>query len=264
MQKSLKRAAAALALGAGASALLAGSAFASSAGPSISIRAALAPNVYSGTTAWDAWELNAITAMEQGKRVVGPANSPAQFRQVSTIGTRDLIVTGFPSFKGVADPADAFGAAYANEMGTRPTFVTRIKPRHGRTITIASGLQFVLHSNDSANYFGYTPADIGVAAPGYASYDGRLVGVRYGSDGKPGGGDDALVTSGSQAVNEIISFRPGNADSTDPADPVATLDQQQTALDKEADYLRTLGVTQLSASVTFMHRTATSSLTVSR
>src|SRR3954451_13180107 len=208
MQKSLKRAAAALALGAGASALLAGSALASSAGPSITIRAALAPNVYSGSpsaTAWDAWELNAITAMEQGKRVVGPANSPAQFRQVATIGTRDLIVAGFPSFKGVADPADAFGAAYANELGSRPTFVTRIKPRHGRTITISSGLQFVLRSNDSANYFGYTPADVGVASPGYASYDGRLVGVKYGADAKPGGGDDTLVTSGSQAVNEIIS-----------------------------------------------------------
>ena len=86
----------------------------------VSVDTWLAPNVYGGSSYPQA-AINAGEAMYHGLATNGAAG-PTQFNKVSNVTAAQAIVTGFPSWMGVAGPT----GAYANEYGNRMSFAVGI------------------------------------------------------------------------------------------------------------------------------------------
>src|SRR5208282_6756295 len=75
-------------------------------GISITVIPALAPNVY-GSPNWNAWVSNATFAIANGYSSYGDPSSPSYYQQApAVISVTNDIVTGFPSWDGLADPGD--------------------------------------------------------------------------------------------------------------------------------------------------------------
>ena len=76
---------------------------------------AIGPSGPSGAPSFPAWQLNAITGLENGFATVGnPATDPTAFQAVTSASIRDIIPTGdFTSWDGQANPTGAF----TNELG---------------------------------------------------------------------------------------------------------------------------------------------------
>ena len=194
-----------------------------SSGVSMEVFPSPAPNVF-GSPSWTAYRDNALNAIENGIPAIGdPALTPAAYYRVTVLGDRDNIVTGFPSWRGYADPGTAFGAAFAGELGNRITFGLHILG-NGTKIKL-SNLSRHMHSSDPDNTFGWTDNFSG------ASYSDKAIGIDYGPDGIKGTSDDVRITSGpaTQAVDEIVYVGGGNA--MDTYCPACTGQQQQTAVD---------------------------------
>jgi hypothetical protein len=174
-----------------------------------------APNAF-GSPSFDAYQSNALYALEHGLSSYGDPASPTSYQAVTApLSLPTAIVSGFPSWMGAADPS----APYANEYGNRVTFglhVTSAIP-----FSIAQ-LSFSASSDDATNSLA-----LDFAAGSY-SYNAAYVGIDYGSDGVKGGADDHYITSGpnTQLVNEIIGRGSGNAWAVYPADPGVT-DQEK-------------------------------------
>lgn len=184
-----------------------------------------APNVY-GSPSYDGWAANAVYAIENNLATTGSAALPTYYYRLLFMDDRDNIVTGFPSWKGHADPGAVFGASFASELGNRATFGVHIR---GNGIKVKlSNLSRVMHSSDPENTFGY------VSNYSAASYSTRAVGIDY-VDGIRGNGDDVRITSGpgTQAVDEIVFAGGGNA--IDAYCSGCTIAQQQAAIDVVRD-----------------------------
>jgi hypothetical protein len=186
-----------------------------------------APNVY-GSPSYDGWAANAVYAIENDLATTGSAALPTYYYRLLFMNDRDNIVTGFPSWKGYADPGNVlvFGPAFANELGNRATFGVHIM---GNGVKVKlSNLSRVMHSSDPVNTFGY------VSNYSTASYSTRAVGIDY-VDGIRGNGDDVRITSGpgTQAVDEIVFAGGGNA--MDAYCSGCTIAQQQAAIDAVRD-----------------------------
>lgn len=169
-------------------------------GISITVIPAIAPNVY-GSPNWNAWVSNATTAIQNGYFTNGDPSSPAFYQQSpSVISVTNNIVTGFPSWEGLADPGDIFGTAYAQEEGNRLQFGVDIKG--GTNLISISQLSFTALSSDPSDSLGFTFPE------GSYSYSSSYVGIIYGA-----GGNNTYITSGdpSQLVNEIVGRGSGNA-----------------------------------------------------
>jgi hypothetical protein len=169
-------------------------------GISITVIPALAPNAY-GSPNWSAWVSNATTAIRNGYASYGDPASPSYYQRApGVIPVTNNIVTGFPSWNGLADPGTVFGAAYAQELGNRLQFGIDVKG--GTNLISISQLSFTAHSSDPDNALDFT------FAQGSYNYSQSYVGIIYGD-----GGNDTYITSGpsTQLVNEIVGRGSGNA-----------------------------------------------------
>lgn len=198
-----------------------------SADPIITVRPSLAPNVF-GSPSFPQYTQNAVTALQLGVSSFGNPASPTFYQQTSNVLASQTIVTGFPSWMGVVDPGNAFGAAYANELGNRMTFGVHIFG-NGTQFSI-SQMSFVGVSSDGANILGFS------FAAGTYNYSSAYVGLNYGGDGIKGTGDDFFVTAGpnTQLVDEL--FGRGSGNSLEAQCFGCTLAEQQAAIDLAAAY----------------------------
>lgn len=187
----------------------------------------LAPNAF-GSPSFATWEQNAIRALHAGVPMEGDSASPTFYKAQSDVTSAEAIVTGFPSWKGRADPGTVFGPQYANELGNRMTFGARIDG-DGELITI-SQLMFMGESNDDDNLLGF--AFFGGAYQYSASHQGVL----RGADGVLWTGDDVFITSGpdTQRVDGILTRGSGNSFAA--YCDGCTIEQQQAAIDEVANW----------------------------
>jgi|SRR5215471_10604567 len=166
---------------------------------SITVTPSLAPNVY-GSPSWATYVSNATSAIENGLTSFGDPSSLSYYQaQTTEVTTMDLIVTGFPSWHGLADPGTVFGPNYANELGNRAHFGVDING-NGTKISL-SMLSFSSASDDPADTLGFS------FALGSYSYSTSYVGIIYGVNGL------TYVTSGpnTQPVDRIVGRGSGNA-----------------------------------------------------
>ena len=173
-----------------------------------------APNAF-GSPSFNTWVTNAINALQNGLTSVGnPATDPAAYYQVTQENDMQNIVTGFPSWLGLANPGTAFGPAFANELGNRLHFGLVILGTGGTTFSL-SNLSFNMHSSDPGNTFSF----VGSFGP-TDSYSARRVGIDINNN---------VINSGpaTQVVKELIYVGVGNAiapDASCPGSTQATLD----------------------------------------
>ncbi len=169
-------------------------------GITVTVIPALAPNVY-GSPNWNAWVSNATTAIANGYASYGDPSSPSYYQRApAVISVTNNIVTGFPSWNGLADPGDVFGANFSQELGNRLQFGIDIKG--GTNLISISQLSFSAHSTDPGNTLDFA------FAQGSYNYSSSYVGIIYGP-----GGANTYITSGpaTQQVNEIVGRGSGNA-----------------------------------------------------
>jgi hypothetical protein len=187
-------------------------------GITITVIPALAPNVY-GSPNWNAWVSNATTAIANGYSSYGDPSSPSYYQQApAVISVTNDIVTGFPSWDGLADPGDVFGADFSQELGNRLQFGIDIKG--GTNLISISQLSFSAHSSDPSNSLDFA------FVQGSYNYSSSYVGIIYGS-----GGTNTYITSGpaTQLVNEIVGRGSGNA--WDTYDTSGNIASQQSNID---------------------------------
>jgi hypothetical protein len=192
----------------------------------IIVATSLAPNAF-GSPSYAGYVQNAISALHDSVTFRGDPNSPTYYRAQSGVTAAQAIVTGFPSWNGLADPGSVFGPAYANELGRRMHFGVRING-DGTQFSI-SQLAFSATSNDAENALGF---GFGAGSFGYSlDYQGVLKGM----DGVLFTSDDIFVTSGdsSQLVDGLVGRGPGNSFAAYCAG--CTIEQQQAAIDEVAN-----------------------------
>ncbi len=160
-----------------------------SAALSMVIRPSLAPNAFSSSY-FNSWATAMVTALENGTGDV-PTALPDSYRNCKKIRAADNLVSSFPSWYGVADPAGAF----AGEYGQRLHFGVRILG-NGTKFKL-SNLTFEMHSSDPGDTLGWVdgfgPTDV---------YSFRRVGIDY-VDGIKGNGNDIVYASGEPATNSV-------------------------------------------------------------
>ena len=179
------------------------------------ISAGFAPNAF-GSPSYAGWQDNFIQAIQTGADAAGDQSLPTGYQNVvgGTFDARLNVATGFPSWKGQANPTGAF----ANELGNRFTFGANIvsaaqtftlsQLSDGTESSIADDQGF---DNDLLSYAGTT----------FGQY---RIGTFYGADGVKGTADDVVYDAsnpGTDAtlINEIslISFGVANDTSGAPA-----------------------------------------------
>jgi hypothetical protein len=200
-----------------AAALLAAGVPAQAQGITITIIPALAPNAY-GSPYWSAWVSNATTAIINGYSSYGDPSLPSFYQRApAAISVTNDIVTGFPSWNGLANPGAVYGASFAGEYGNRIQFGIDIKG--GTNLISISQLSFSAHSSDASNSLDFA------FAPGSYNYSASYVGIIYGPI------TNTYITSGSatQLVNEIVGRGSGNA--WDTYDTSGNIASQQSNID---------------------------------
>lgn len=197
-----------------AAAGLAGLAGTAAAAPVVTVIPASAPNSF-GSPNFSGWVANAQAALQSGASSAGTPGTPAYYQAApAVIDATDNIATSFNSWKGVA-PAP--GVGFGSELGNRLHFGVRVVDT---TATFSlSQLQYDMSSSDPGNFLNFdgsfTAGD---------SYSATRVGIHYGADQAPGGGDDTVYTSGSATtpVNALFYVGIGNAPSATAGSPGAT------------------------------------------
>jgi hypothetical protein len=219
----------------------------------ITVTPTLAPNAF-GSPSYSGWVANAVQAMYQGASSYGDPNAPTYFHAQSVVSASEGIVTGFPSWKGSADPGAKFGAAYANELGNRMSFSLRVTG-DDQQISI-SQLSLTMMSSDPANGLGFT-----FAAGGY-NYSADYQGVLMGMDGMLGTGDDVFITSGAntQLVDAIVGRGSGNSFAAYCTG--CTVAQQQQAIDDAASYWTQFGGGTFTGTYTLGSATGSGTFTI--
>jgi hypothetical protein len=214
----------------------------------ITVETWLAANA-AGSPSFAAAEANAVQGMMNGGVATG--SGPSAFTPITNVTPAQAIVTQFRSWMGVVDPASAFGAAYANESGNRMTFAVSAigDPSHEFSI---SQMSFAGRSSDPSGLLNFD-----VPFGGY-NYSAGYVGVRFGADGKLGGGDDIFITSGPNTQLVDALFGRGSGNSLAAVCHGCTLGEQQAAIDAVAadpgfpfSFTGTYTVVEDSASGTF-------------
>ena len=210
----------------------------------------LAPNAF-GSPNFAAWEANTTAALDNGFSTFG--SGAAQFDALAnnaTMDWRQAVVTGFESWRGVADPN---AASFSGEYGNRMHFALHILG-NGNKFSI-SELSFDASSTDPGNAlaFGY--------GAGEYNYGSGYVGIDYGLNGIKGGGDDVYITSGpnTQLVDELVARGSGNSLDAYLTDPGVTLqdriDNSAAIFGIDSDFsftgTYTLGLSSGSATVNY-------------
>src|SRR5688572_19908847 len=84
-------------------------------GPTITVTPTLAPNVF-GSPSYPGWVTNSFNALDQGLSTFGTPGTPEYYKAQAVVTRHEAIVTGFNSWKGVANPGAPFGAELGNRM----------------------------------------------------------------------------------------------------------------------------------------------------
>jgi hypothetical protein len=166
--------------------------------PVITICPSVAPNAYAGASSYAAYAASAIAGLSTGactNEGGDRATNPAAYNVVSSFAPGDAMVSSFPMWEGLMNPA----APFNNEYGNRITFGMIIDG--GGTKISLSELTFTMSSSDPADVLGYSDNYLDY------NYNATHVGVING----PGG--PTFVTSGSDTalVDEILMVGVGNA-----------------------------------------------------
>lgn len=180
-----------------------------------------APNVF-GSPSWAGYVANAMNSLENNLGNIGnPATDPTAYYQLNsgTFTPGMAEVTSFNSWLGQANPA----APFNNELGNR-LHAGVVVTDTGGTFTLAD-VSFAMHSSDTFADFtdaGTCPSGSGgslcwennLAGTDFST--GTRIGINFGSDGAPGGGDDTVYdvsNAGTDAtpLNELIYVGDGNA-----------------------------------------------------
>jgi hypothetical protein len=184
------------------------------AGLTITVTPSVAPNAF-GSPSYGAYVSNAVSALENGLSSYGDPTSPSYYQALANgaqITPDQVLVSGFPSWLGTADPGTAFGPAFANELGNRLHFGLTILG-NGQQFSI-SELSFTATSSDPSNSLGFS------FGTGSYNYSNDYVGVIFGTGGAP----NTYITSGpnTQLVDAIYGRGSGNAFPVYSTDPGAT------------------------------------------
>ena len=202
---------------------------ASFAAATISVTPAVGPNIF-GSPSYADWVTNATGALHDGDTSRGDPSLPSYYQANSNVKANQVIVTGFPSWDGQADPGTVFGPAFANELGNRMLFGLKIDG--GGSQFSISDLSFTATSSDPGDLLGFS------FGAGSYTYSNDYVGVLAGPDGKLWTSDDTYVTSGpaTQLVDGLIGRGSGNSDAA--YCPGCTISQEQAAIDAAAHDLK--------------------------
>jgi hypothetical protein len=174
---------------------------------------------------WLDYVTNAISGIGAGGTNTGTGtrdSNPARYETIGgPISPVEMIYTPFKSWRGTAAPNPVFtsNAAVAGEFGNRVHFGTRILGTDGSTFRLED-LKWALDSDDDDNYFDQDGTFAGVP------YSASRVGVNYGADGVPGGGDDTVYNNGepgTNLVNELLYVGVGDGF---PSDNIAAPNDQ--------------------------------------
>lgn len=174
-----------------------------------------------GTPGWASYLDNMKTAATPTGFVnAGDPSTPGYF-EVSNgiVPLSHVTVTGFPgsstvtprrfkSWRGVANPGTAFGAAFANEYGSR---------LHSPLLVVSNGGPFTMTSLERKVYSEYkqpggspwqsASAPLPNTLPDLTSFSAARIGVTsFGGNGVLGGGDDTYITTGSMASTPLLAF----------------------------------------------------------
>jgi len=213
---------------------LAALAFAQGAGAApitMTVVASSAPNAF-GSPSFAGYAANALNSLENGLGNIGDRNtSPTAYEILGgTFQPGDMMVTSYPSWRGVANPAAPFGS----ELGNRIHFGLHITG-DGTVQFKLNDLTFELLSSDGA--LDFVGDFIGFDFNGTTRY-----GIDWGADNAKGGGDDTIVAgagSGLVLVDELVYVGVGNGywpggDDPDPSNPLLG---RQGALDDVSAYI---------------------------
>ncbi len=179
------------------------------------IAPSLAPNVF-GSPSWSPYVVNALSGLSTNTTSVGAdprTTDPTGYRVTHNVDPAEMIVSGFPSWYGVANPA----APFASELGTRLHMGLSIIG-DGTTQFRLNDLAFSLSSTDPGNALAFGGNFAG------SDYSATRYGVNWGADRAPGGGDDTIYTSGNglTLVDALYYVGVGNAFAVYDTDPGAT------------------------------------------
>ena len=175
----------------------------------VSVTAAFAPNGRptsggSASPSWPGYVVNATNALRGDSIAVGDREiNPAAYEAVITpISPLEMIYTDFNSWRSSAAPSstwDQLPAAFDQEKGNRIHFGVQIAT-DGTTDFALHDLSWALDSTDETDYFDQIGSFAG------ANYSSTRIGINYGPDHLPGGGDDIIYDNGQDgalAVNEL-------------------------------------------------------------
>lgn len=193
----------------------------------ITVTPSVAPNAF-GSPSYAAYVANAVGALHDGDTSRGDPASPTYYQAQSNVSASEVIVTGFPSWQGVADPGGVFGPAYANELGNRMLFGLTIDG-DGSQFSIDQ-LGFSATSSDPFDALGFA------FATGSYAYSFDYQGVLKGADGLLWTADDVFVTAGpaSTLVDGLVGRGSGNSFAA--YCPGCSVADQQAAIDEVASY----------------------------
>ncbi|CAG0950040.1 hypothetical protein PHYC_00149 [Phycisphaerales bacterium] len=198
----------------------------------IVVKPSSAPNAF-GSPSWGGYAANALSGLQSGAASVGDRNTDptgyATFANGSFIAPGDVMVTSFPSWRGAANPL----APFSSELGNRMHFGLHASG-DGTTLFTLNDVGFNMSSSDDDNALGFVGNLAGT------TYNGTTrIGVNWGANRAPGGGDDIVYNSGEAGtllIDELFyvgvgnAFWPGASD-PDPSNPVLG---RQGALDDTA------------------------------
>ena len=205
---------------------LAGCASAAQAQLVMNVRPSSAPNVF-GSPSWASYNTNALNSLSGNLGNIGNRNTDPTAYEIAGpyIDPGDVIVSGFSSWRGVANSPAPFNAEFGNRLhfglsivggGTNPMF--RL-----------NDLTFNMSSGDTGNSLVFAGNFVGL------SYSATRFGVDFGANRVEGGGDDVIYTSGNglSLVDKIVYVGVGNAfDAT--SEPGAT---NQDKMDSAIAYI---------------------------
>ncbi len=175
---------------------------------------------------WNHYVTNAISGILNNMNTGGSRETnPAAYEQVSgNIPPNEIIYTQtFNSWRGQADPP-LLQSPFSGEFGNRVHFGLRIVGSSDWQFAL-SDLTWELDSDDTGGPGGTGYFDQ-VGDFSAANYSSTRVGIDWGADGAPGGGDDITYSgnqSGSLLVNELIYVGVGDGFLSD--NPEALSDQ---------------------------------------
>ncbi len=170
----------------------------------MSVVASPAPNFFTSPS-WGTYANKAINSLENGLGNIGDRNvDPTAyeiFADGSAVLPTELIVSGFSSWRGIADQSSPFDG----EFGNRVHFGIRIVG-DGVTKFRLEDLSSEISSGDG-NQLGFVSSFAG------SDYSPIRFGIDYGANMVKGGGDDTIIDSGAgtQLVDEFVYVGSGNA-----------------------------------------------------